>query len=145
MLAVTDLPKLNAVLNSLATVLLASGYLAIRARRITLHKSLMLSAFVTSTLFLISYLVYHYQALHTAFAGPEWLAPPYYAMLVTHIVLAVALVPMVLTTLFWASRDDFARHMRIARWTLPVWLYVSVTGVLIYVILYVIFPAPTAA
>ena len=134
------LPGVNAVLNGLAAVLLLAGFTAIRLRRIALHRALMLSACAASTLFLISYGVYHASRLHTVYAGPDWLGPPYYAMLVTHIVLAVALVPLALVTLFRALRGDFARHRRLARWTLPVWLYVSVTGVLVYLVLYVIFP-----
>lgn len=134
------LPKVNATLNSLAAVLLVCGYLAIRLRRIDLHRALMIAAFVTSALFLISYLTYHYNSLHTVFAGPDWVRVPYYTMLFSHIVLAVALVPLVLVTMALALRGDFARHMRFARWTLPIWLYVSVTGVLVYLTLYVVFP-----
>jgi uncharacterized membrane protein YozB (DUF420 family) len=134
------LPKLNASLNALAAVLLVCGYFAIRARRIALHRGIMIAAFVTSTVFLISYLIYHYGSLHTVFAGPDWARTPYYAMLFSHIVLAVVLVPLVLITLYRAAREDFSRHRRIARWTLPIWLYVSVTGVLVYFVLYVIFP-----
>ena len=134
------LPKLNALLNGVAAVLLVCGYAAIRARRIGPHRAVMSSAFVTSALFLVSYSVYHYGSLHTAYSGPAWAAVPYYALLTSHIVLAVALVPLALITLARALRGDFARHRRIARWTLPVWLYVSVTGVLVYLVLYVIFP-----
>ena len=143
MLDVSLLPKLNALLNGLAAILLVSGFAAIRSRRIGLHRALMLSAFAASTLFLISYGVYHASRLHQEFAGPDWMRPPYYAMLVTHVVLAAALVPLALITLYRALRGDFARHRRLARWTLPVWLYVSVTGVLVYLILYVIFPGTT--
>ena len=137
----SQLPALNALLNGLSALFLAAGFLAIRARRIPVHRALMLSAFVTSTLFLISYVTYHLSQVHTVFSGPEALRVPYYAMLTSHIVLAVALVPLVLVTLFRAWRGDFPRHRRIAGWTLPIWLYVSVTGVLVYLILYVIFPA----
>jgi putative membrane protein len=140
MIEYAELPKLNAVLNSVAAVLLVCGYLAIRARRIALHRAIMIAAVTTSAAFLVSYLIYHYNSLHTVFAGPTWVRAPYYAMLTSHIVLAVALVPLVLVTLYRAARGDFARHLRIARWTLPIWLYVSVTGVLVYLALYVVFP-----
>jgi uncharacterized membrane protein YozB (DUF420 family) len=140
MFDITVLPTVNATLNGLATILLVSGFVAIRMRRIAWHRAFMLSAFVASVLFLISYGIYHTARIHTAFAGPGWIGPPYHAMLVTHIVLAAGLLPLALVTLFRAARGDFLRHRRIARWTLPVWLYVSVTGVLVYLMLYVIFP-----
>lgn len=138
---ISQLPALNALLNGLSALFLAAGFLAIRARRVPVHRALMLSAFVTSTLFLISYVIYHLSRVHTAYAGPDALRVPYYTMLTSHVVLAVALVPLVLVTLARALRGDFPRHRRIARWTLPIWFYVSVTGVLVYLILYVIFPA----
>jgi putative membrane protein len=137
----SQLPALNAVLNGLSALFLTAGFLAIRARRIPVHRALMLSAFVTSTLFLISYVTYHLSQVHQVFSGPEALRVPYYVMLTSHVLLAIALVPLALITLTRAWRGDFARHRRIARWTLPIWLYVSVTGVLVYLILYVIFPA----
>jgi putative membrane protein len=138
---ISQLPTLNAVLNGLSALFLSAGFLAIRARNIGLHRAMMLSAFVASTLFLISYVIYHLSRVHTPYSGPDALRVPYYVMLTSHIVLAVALVPLVLITLYRALRGDFVRHPRIARWTLPVWMYVSVTGVLVYLILYVIFPA----
>jgi len=134
------LPTLNAALNAIAGVLLASGYVAIRLRRIPVHRALMLAAFVTSALFLVSYVTYHLHAAVTPFAGHGWARGLYFAILIPHIVLAAVVVPMALLTLYRALRGRFDRHRRIARWTLPVWLYVSVTGVLVYLMLYVWFP-----
>jgi putative membrane protein len=138
---VTILPTVNALLNGLSALLLAAGFAAIRARRIPLHRALMLSAFASSTLFLVSYLVYHFTRVHTAFAGPDPWRVPYYVLLASHVLLAVVLVPLALVTLGRALRRRFPRHRALARWTLPIWMYVSVTGVLVYLILYVIFPA----
>ncbi len=138
------LPTLNATLNGLATVLLIAGFTAIRLHRRKLHKALMIAAFVTSTVFLISYLIYHYTQIHTVFQSGGWVRSMYYTMLFSHIVLAAAVVPLVLLSLYRALRADFERHRRIARWTLPIWLYVSVTGVLIYFMLYVFYPSAAA-
>jgi putative membrane protein len=136
------LPGVNATLNGLAAVLLSAGYVAIRRRRIPVHRACMLAAFCTSTLFLASYLVYHFHSPVHAFQGHGPVRALYYAMLVSHIVLAAAVVPLALITLSRALRRRFVRHRAIARWTLPVWLYVSVTGVLVYLMLYVWFPQP---
>jgi len=130
------LPTVNAALNTLASVLLCAGYLCIRRRRIAAHRVLMLSAFCTSTLFLVSYLVYHAGAGSRRFDGTGWVRPVYFTVLVTHVVLAAVMVPPVLMTLARALRGRFADHARLARRTLPVWLYVSVTGVVIYLMLY---------
>ncbi len=135
-MTVSDLPTLNATLNGVAFVLLLAGYRAIRRKRVTLHRNLMLSAFGTSTLFLISYVTYHLSAPPVTFGGEGWVRPVYSAMLISHIVLAAALVPLVLVTLTLALRGRLEKHRRLARWTLPVWLYVSVTGVLVYLSLY---------
>jgi putative membrane protein len=136
MIAISDLPTINAVLNSTSAVLLMTGYAFIRRKRVTPHLLCMGSAFVVSTLFLISYLTYHAHAGRTSFPGQGWVRPVYFAILLTHTVLAAAIVPLALTTLYRAARKQFDRHKRIARWTLPLWLYVSVTGVLIYFMLY---------
>ena len=136
---VAALPALNALLNGASAVLLASGWLAIRRRRIALHRACMLGAFSVSVLFLISYVVYHALAGSRPFPGQGWIRPVYFAVLLTHIVLAAAMVPFVLTTLYRALAADFLRHARLARLTLPVWLYVSVTGVIVYLILYRLF------
>lgn len=139
MISLTGLPALNAALNSLSAVLLVAGYLSIRARKVTAHKAFMLSAFASSTLFLISYLVYHAQVGSVRFTGRGWLRPLYFTILLSHTVLAAVIVPLVLITLGRALRGRFDRHRAIARWTLPIWLYVSVTGVIIYWMLYRLF------
>jgi len=133
---VTALPALNAVLNGASAVLLTGGWLAIRRRRIAVHRACMLSAFSVSVLFLISYVVYHALAGSRPFAGQGWIRAVYFALLISHVVLAAAMVPFVLTTLYRALGRDFVRHVRLARFTLPVWLYVSVTGVVVYWMLY---------
>ena len=134
------LPGVNATLNAIAGVLLASGYVAIRARRIAVHRACMLAAFCTSALFLASYLTYHFHSPVNPFQGHGAVRVVYFAVLISHIALAAAVVPLVLITLTRALRGRFERHRRIARWTLPVWLYVSVTGVLVYLMLYVWWP-----
>ena len=135
-----DLPTVNAALNSLCTVLLLTGFGFIRARRITAHRRCMWAALTTSALFLVSYLIYHAQVGSTGFTGQGWIRPVYFAILLSHTILAAAIVPLVLLTLRRAVREQFDRHRRLARWTLPLWLYVSVTGVVIYVLLYHVFP-----
>jgi len=136
MLSIGDLPTVNATLNLLASLLLCTGYVCVRRRRIAAHRAVMLAAFSTSTLFLVSYLVYHASAGSRRFEGTGWVRMAYFAVLVTHVVLAAAMVPPVLMTLARALRGRFAAHARLARRTLPVWLYVSVTGVVIYLMLY---------
>ena len=135
-MSIADLPALNAGLNSLATVLLLAGYRNIRRRRVAAHRACMVTAFCVSTLFLASYLTYHAQVGSVPFQRQGWIRPVYFTILLTHIVLAGAIVPLTLITLCRAWRQRFDRHRRIARWTLPLWLYVSVTGVVIYVMLY---------
>ena len=134
------LPTLNALLNGASAVLLTTGWLAIRRRRIALHRACMLGAFCVSALFLVSYVVYHALTGSRAFTGQGWIRPVYFAVLISHVVLAAAMVPFVLTTLYRALGADFPRHVRLARATLPVWIYVSVTGVVVYVMLYRVFP-----
>jgi uncharacterized membrane protein YozB (DUF420 family) len=134
--SVSDLPAVNALLNATSAILLTGGYLCIRARRITAHKLCMVSAFVTSVLFLISYLTYHYHVGSRPFAGHGLVRPIYFTILISHTILAVMVVPLALVTVSRALRGRFDRHVRIARWTLPVWLYVSVTGVIVYLMLY---------
>jgi uncharacterized membrane protein YozB (DUF420 family) len=135
------LPHLNAVLNSTSALLLLAGYRFIRRGQILAHRNCQVSAVVTSTIFLISYLTYHYYHGATRFAGQGLARPLYFTILTTHTILAVVIVPMILITLYRASRGDFIRHRRIARWTLPLWLYVSVTGVIVYLMLYHLYPA----
>lgn len=139
-MSLSDLPALNACLNSLSAILLAVGHLYIRRNNLIAHRNCMIGAFLVSTAFLVSYLVYHFNAGRTVFKDPEWFRPIYLAILLTHTILAVVIVPMVLTTLSRALRQRFDQHRRIARWTWPLWMYVSVTGVLIYLLLYQIFP-----
>lgn len=137
---VAVLPALNATLNATAAVLLAAGWLLIRRGRIAAHRACMLGAVVVSTAFLVSYVVYHSMAGSRPFTGQGWVRAVYFAILMSHIVLAAGMVPFVLTTLYRALGGDFARHARLARWTLPVWLYVSVTGVVVYWLLYRVYP-----
>ena len=138
--SVSELPLVNASLNGIATVLLLVGYVCIRQRRIAAHRAAMVSAFATSVLFLISYLVYHAHAGSRPFPGQGPIRGVYFVILISHIILAATIPPLAGITLWRAYRRRFDRHMKIARWTLPVWLYVSVTGVLIYFLLYHIFP-----
>ncbi|OGT94872.1 MAG: hypothetical protein A2083_02640 [Gemmatimonadetes bacterium GWC2_71_9] len=136
MLALSDLPALNASLNATTTVLLLTGYAMIRRRRLSLHRACMIAATVTATLFLACYLYYHAHVGSTRFPGQGWIRPVYFAILISHTVLAAAVVPLALTTLVRGLRAQFPKHRQIARWTLPIWLYVSVTGVVIYLLLY---------
>lgn len=140
---VHDIPALNAVLNGIATVLLAVGYLFIRAKRVTAHRACMVSGFIVSVAFLVGYVTHKIlvQGMNTPFLGTGVIRPIYYTMLISHIILAAAIVPLVLRTLLLAVRGDFVRHRAWARWTFPMWFYVSVTGVLIYFFLYVWYPA----
>jgi putative membrane protein len=134
--SVTDLPALNAALNATSSVLLVIGYVLVRRRRLRAHRAVMLSAFGASVLFLVSYLVYHANAGSRPFPGQGPFRVVYFFVLITHVVLAALIVPMALVTLSRALRERFDRHAAIARWTLPIWLYVSVTGVIVYVMLY---------
>jgi putative membrane protein len=133
---VTALPLLNACLNTLSAGFLVAGWVFIRRRHVVAHVTCMLAAFAVSTLFLVSYVIYHYHAGSRPFTGQGWIRPVYFALLITHIVLAAVILPFILTTLHRAWRRTFDRHVRIARFTLPLWLYVSVTGVLVYWLLY---------
>jgi uncharacterized membrane protein YozB (DUF420 family) len=137
---VEHLPALNAALNATSATLLVVGYLFIRRRKVAEHRLCMLSAFLASSLFLISYLTLRYYAGMTQFTGQGWIRPVYFTILTSHTILAAVIVPLALVTLFRGLKGRFDRHMRIARWTLPLWLYVSVTGVLVYWILYRLYP-----
>lgn len=141
MFALTSLPLLNACLNGASTVLLCSGYLAIRRRRDAVHKRCMLGACCTSVLFLISYLTYHYHVGSKPFLGQGTVRWVYFTILISHTILATAIVPLVLLTLWRAWQAAWPKHRRLARWTLPLWLYVSITGVIIYLMLYQLYPA----
>lgn len=130
------LPTVNACLNAVAAALLLAGYLLIRKQRIDAHRNCMLAAFVVSSLFLACYLYYHARVGSKPFRGAAALRWVYFPILISHIVLAVAIVPLALTTLYYALRQRFDRHRQIARWTWPLWMYVSVTGVIVYLMLY---------
>jgi putative membrane protein len=140
------LPATNATLNSLSAIFLLSGYRLIKRQRIEAHRKCMLAAFVTSTLFLASYLTYHFGRAYyfnagpTVFRNPEWFRPIYLGILLSHTLLAVVVVPLALTSLILGLKRRDQTHRKISRWTWPVWMYVSVTGVLIYLLLYQIFP-----
>ncbi len=136
MISIGDLPTLNAALNGTSAVLLALGYLFIRRKKVNLHKACMVSAFVISTLFLVSYLTYHYHAGSKPFPGEGWTRPVYFTILISHVLLATATLPLSIVTLARGFRGCFEKHRRIARWALPIWLYVSVTGVIVYLLLY---------
>ena len=131
-----DLPAMNAMLNGVASTFLIAGYVCIRSGRRDAHRLCMLSALTTSALFLISYVIYHANAGSVRFQGTGAIRAVYFAVLVPHIILAATILPLALITTARGLRGDFVRHDRIARWTLPVWLYVSVTGVIVYVMLY---------
>jgi putative membrane protein len=135
-----SLAPLNSVLNAIAAVLLMAGFICIRRRWIRAHRACMLTAFVVSTAFFISYLTYHYHVGDVRFQGYGIIRPIYFTILITHVILAAAIVPLVLTTLWRALRGDFKKHRRIARWTWPIWMYVSITGVVVYVMCYRIYP-----
>jgi uncharacterized membrane protein YozB (DUF420 family) len=130
------LPTVNAVLNAISVSLLIGGYVCIRQKRIEAHRRCMLAAFTTSVIFLASYLLLRYLAGVTRFSGEGWIRPVYFTILLSHTVLAAGMLPLILVTLARALRGHFVRHARIARWTLPVWLYVSITGVVVYWMLY---------
>src|SRR6185503_15592214 len=125
------LPHLNACLNGTSAILLFSGYSFIRARNVTAHRACQIAALVVSSLFLVSYLTYHYHHGTTRFLGTGFVRPLYFTILTTHTILAVVIVPLVVLSFYRAFRGDFIRHRRIARVTLPLWLYVSVTGVIV--------------
>ena len=131
-----QLPTLNAALNATSAALLIAGYGFIRRREIHAHRACMLAAFGVSILFLISYLTYHYQVGTVSFPGTGWLRDVYLTILATHTILAASVPPLAIVTLWRAVAQRFDRHRRIARWTLPIWLYVSITGVVVYWMLY---------
>jgi putative membrane protein len=136
MLSISDLPTLNAILNFTSAVLLAFGFYFIKARRIEAHKRCMIGALIVSTAFLTSYVIYHYHAGSVPFSGQGWLRPVYFFILITHIILAVVILPMVLRTAYLGLSARFDKHVPIARKTFPLWMYVSVTGVIVYLMLY---------
>ena len=136
MIDYTVLPAVNATLNAISGIFLLIGYVLIRRRQIDAHRNAMLGAFASSTLFLISYLVYHAQAGSRPFAGQGPIRYVYFAILISHVILAAAILPMAISTLSRGLRGRYADHKRIAKWTFPTWMYVSVTGVIVYLMLY---------
>ena len=135
-MTVADLPALNASLNGLSAILIVTAYILIRRGQRILHKRFMLAALTSSTAFLVSYVIYHANAGSRHFAGTGIIRGVYFAILITHVVLAAVILPMVLITTARGLRARYDRHVAIARWTLPLWLYVSVTGVIVYLMLY---------
>ena len=139
-MSLSDLPAVNATLNATSTFFLLLGYLFIRRKKTIAHRNCMVAAFCTSVVFLACYLVYHFNVPRTNFDKEHWFRPIYLVILLTHTVLAMVIVPMVLITLSRALKARYELHKKIARWTWPIWIYVSITGVMIYLFLYQIFP-----
>ena len=135
-MTVHELPAVNALLNAISGVLLLVAYTLIRARKVEQHRKFMIAAFVTSSLFLVSYVTYHAQVGSVRFTRQGFVRPLYFTILITHVTLAAVVLPMAIITLSRGLTARYAQHRRIARWTFPIWLYVSVTGVLVYVLLY---------
>jgi uncharacterized membrane protein YozB (DUF420 family) len=136
LIGITDLPTLNAALNGTAAVLIGAGFYFIRSKNIPAHKACMIAALGVSAVFLTSYLIYHYNVGSIRFTKQGWLRTVYFPLLLTHTVLAAVVLPMVLRTAWLAFKGRFAKHVSIAKWTFPVWMYVSVTGVIVYLMLY---------
>src|SRR4051812_13781135 len=136
MMSLHDLPAVNASLNALSGILLLCGYTLIRLRKIDLHRRFMIAAFAASSLFLVFYVTYHAQVGSVRFTREGFVRPLYFTILITHVTLAAAVLPMAIVTLSRGLKARFPQHRRIARWTFPIWMYVSVTGVLVYVLLY---------
>jgi putative membrane protein len=139
-MTLSDLPAVNATLNASSAILLTLGYIFIRRKKIIAHRNCMIAAFCTSTVFLTCYLIYHFNVPRTTFSNPPWFRPIYLGILLTHTLLAVVILPMILMTLSRGLKARYESHRIIARWTWPLWMYVSATGVLIYFLLYQIFP-----
>lgn len=140
-MTLSDLPIVNACLNSLSAIFLSVGYYLIKVKKNQIgHRNCMIAAFSTSVIFLICYLTYHFNVPPTRFRNPEWFRPIYLGILISHTILAVVVVPLVLMSISRGLKEQFEAHARISRWTWPVWMYVSVTGVIIYLLLYQIFP-----
>jgi uncharacterized membrane protein YozB (DUF420 family) len=136
MIGLSDLATVNAALNATAAILIGAGFYFIKQRNTQAHKACMIGALVVSALFLTSYLIYHYNVGSVRFTKQGWIRNVYFPLLLTHTVLAAVVLPMVLRTVFLAVKGRFGNHVRIARWTFPVWMYVSVTGVIVYLMLY---------
>ena len=142
-MTIQDLPIINACLNALATLFLSLGYFFVRKGNKTAHKNCMISALLTSAVFLTCYLIYHFNTeVVTRFVNPSWFRPIYLVILITHVILAVIILPLIFMTFSRALKARYELHKKIAKWTWPLWMYVSITGVLIYLLLYQIFPQP---
>ena len=140
-MSIQDLPLINACLNGLATVFLILGFVFIKQGKKIAHRNCMVSAFVTSAVFLTCYLIYHFNTeVVTRFVDPAWFRPIYLIILLTHVVLAIVILPLIFMTLSRALKARYELHKKIAKWTWPLWMYVSITGVVIYLLLYQIFP-----
>ena len=140
-MTLANLPPINATLNALSAIFLAAGFFFIRRKNVPAHRKCMLSAFATSTVFLACYLTYHLSVKAvTKFAGQGWVRPVYFTILISHVSLAMTILPLAIITLTRALRERFDSHRRIARWTWPIWMYVSVTGVIVYLMLYQFYP-----
>ena len=135
-----DYPLLNACLNFISTVLLVCGFVAIKNRKVRLHKKFMIAALCTSALFLTFYLIYHYTQGHLLFQGEGSVRTVYLIILVPHILLAAAMLPMIILTFYFIFRGQIVSHKKMARWTFPIWLYVSITGVVLYIYMYQMYP-----
>ncbi len=140
-MSISLLPTINALLNATCGTFLIIGYLMIRRRKIGAHRFCMIAATSASIVFLISYVIYHYNAGATSFKGEGWVRPLYFTILISHTILAIVNVPFVVLTLVRAFKGRFAEHRKVARWTFPLWLYVSVTGVIVYLMLYHLYPS----
>lgn len=138
------LPHFQAMLNTLAASLLATGFYHIRKRNLDTHRKCMISALIVSAVFMVSYLTYHAKVGYLPFAGEGLIRPFYFTILASHVILAAAIVPLVLITVFYAAKGNFEKHPRFARWTLPLWFYVSVSGVVVYLFAFHIYARPTA-
>jgi putative membrane protein len=136
MFAISDLATVNAGLNATSAILIGGGFYFIKQKNIAAHKACMVAALATSTLFLASYLTYHYNVGSVRFTKPGWIRDVYFPLLISHTVLAAVVLPLVLRTAFLAFKGRFTKHVRIAKWTFPTWMYVSVTGVVVYLMLY---------
>lgn len=136
MFSIYSLAPLNAILNSTAAVLLLAGFYFIKHKRVHAHRACMIAAVCVSAAFLTSYLIFHYEVGDILFTGQGWIRPVYFSILIPHVILAVTILPLALTTLYFALRSRFTSHRRLARWTWPLWMFVSVTGVAVYLLLY---------
>ena len=135
-----DFPLVNAILNGVSATFLVCGFIAIKKKNAFLHKHLMISAFISSTLFFTSYLIYHFTQGHFKFQGDGIVRLVYFLLLIPHILLAIVMIPLIFRTFFLAFQGRFSEHRCLAKWTFPIWLYVSITGVLLYVYIYILFP-----